>query len=102
MKNCMLIKKKILTKKKKNFPESIRLETKSSLQDGNKSENPDWERDVLNLKKDYKQRYLYFSIIASVSVPKFLKWVYLKVEFEYDILQTLHAVIQEFSPNPLC
>ena len=69
----MLIKKKTLTKKKKNFPESIRLETKSSLQDSNKPENPDWERDVLNLKKDYKQRYLYFSIIASVSVPKFLK-----------------------------
>ena len=36
----------------KTFPEPIRLETKSSLQDGNKSENSDWERYVLNLKKD--------------------------------------------------
>ena len=35
----------------KNFPEPIILETNSSLQDGNKSENSDWERDVLNLKK---------------------------------------------------
>ena len=34
----------------KNFPEPITLETNSSLQDGNKSENSDWERDVLNLK----------------------------------------------------
>ena len=31
----------------KNFPEPIRLETNSSLQDGNKSEN-----SVLNLTKD--------------------------------------------------
>ena len=36
----------------KNFPEPIRLETNSSLQDDNKSENSDWERNVLNLKKD--------------------------------------------------
>ena len=36
----------------KTFPEPIRLETKSSLQDGNKSENSDRERYVLNLKKD--------------------------------------------------
>ena len=36
----------------KNFPEPIELETNSSLQEGNKSENTDWERDVLNLKKD--------------------------------------------------
>ena len=36
----------------KNFPEPIRLETISSLQDDNKPENPDWERNVLNLKKD--------------------------------------------------
>ena len=36
----------------KNFPEPIRLETNSSLKDGNKSENFDWERDVLNLKND--------------------------------------------------
>ena len=36
----------------KRFPESIGLETNSSLQDGNKSENSDWERDDLNLKKD--------------------------------------------------
>ena len=61
----------------KNFPEPVRLETKSSLQDGNKSENSDLERDVLNLKKDgakivKNQCYLYFSITARVSVPKFL------------------------------
>ena len=36
----------------KTFPEPIRLETKSSLQDRNKSENSDRERYVLNLKKD--------------------------------------------------
>ena len=36
----------------KNFPELIRFETNSSLQDGNKSENSDREREVLNLKRD--------------------------------------------------
>ena len=36
----------------KNFPEPIGLETNSSLQDGNKSENSDLERDVLNLKRN--------------------------------------------------
>ena len=37
----------------KNFPEPIiRLESNSSLQDGHKSKNSDWGRDVLNLKKD--------------------------------------------------
>ena len=37
----------------KNFPEPIiGLETNSSLQDGNKSENSDWESDVLNLQKN--------------------------------------------------
>ena len=35
----------------RNFPEPIRLETKSSLGDYSKSENFDWERDVLNFKK---------------------------------------------------
>ena len=34
-----------------NFPEPIRLETKSSLGDYSKFENFDWERDVLNFKK---------------------------------------------------
>ena len=34
------------------FPKPIGLESNSSLQDGNKSENSHWERDVLNLKKD--------------------------------------------------
>ena len=84
---------------KKNFPEPIGLETNSSLQDGNKSENSDLERDILNLKKD-EQRYLYFSVTGRVSIAKFLKWVYLKGEFEYGVLQTLHTAIQEFSPNP--
>ena len=36
----------------KNFPEPIELESNSSLQDGNKSEISNWEKDVLNLKKD--------------------------------------------------
>ena len=36
----------------KNFPEPIRFETNSSLQDGNKSENSGREREVLNLKRD--------------------------------------------------
>ena len=94
----------------KNLPEPIGLETKSSLQDGNKSGNPDWERDVLNLKKDgakivknlHEQHYLYFLITVRVSIPEFLKSAYLKEEFEYDVLQTLHTAVQEFSPHPLC
>ena len=36
----------------KNFPEPIGLQTNTSLEDGNKSEISNWERDVLNLKKD--------------------------------------------------
>ena len=40
------------SKIKKNFPEPIGFETNSSLQDCNRSENSDWERDVLNLEKD--------------------------------------------------
>ena len=35
-----------------SFPETIGLETNSSLQDGNKPENSDCERVALNLKKD--------------------------------------------------
>ena len=30
---------------------NFKWETNSSLQDGNESENSDWERNVLNLKK---------------------------------------------------
>ena len=36
----------------KNFPEPIRLQTNTSLEDGNKSEIPIWEMDILRLKKD--------------------------------------------------
>ena len=36
----------------KNFPEPIGLQTNTSLEKGNKSEISNWERDVLNLKKD--------------------------------------------------
>ena len=36
----------------KNFPEPVGLETNSSLQDSSKSEISDWEREVLDLKKD--------------------------------------------------
>ena len=36
----------------KSFPEPIRLEIDSILQDCNKSQNSDWERVVLNLKED--------------------------------------------------
>ena len=36
----------------KNFPKPIGFESNSSLRDGNKSENSDWQRDALNLKKD--------------------------------------------------
>ena len=36
----------------KNFPEPIGLQTNTSLENGNKSEISNWERDVLNLKKD--------------------------------------------------
>ena len=34
-----------------NFPESIGLQTNSSLQDGNKSKICNWDRNVLNLQK---------------------------------------------------
>ena len=34
-----------------NLPETIGLET-NRLQEGNKSEISNWEKDVLNLKKD--------------------------------------------------
>ena len=37
---------------RKNFPELIGLQSNTSLEDGNKSEISNWERDVLNLKKD--------------------------------------------------
>ena len=37
----------------KNFPEPIGLQTNTSLEDGNKSEISNWERDVSNLKKDW-------------------------------------------------
>ena len=62
----------------KNFPEPIRLETKSSLQDGSKSENSDWE----NLKKDgtkiiknlvFRTTLLILFNNCEVSVHKFLK-----------------------------
>ena len=36
----------------KNFPDLIGFQTNTSLEDGNKSEISNWERDVLNLKKD--------------------------------------------------
>ena len=95
----------------KNFPEAIGLETNSSLQDGNKSEISNWGKEVLNLEKDgakivknlnfFEQRYLYFSITVRLNVPKFLKWVYLKEEFEYYVLKAVHTAVQEFSPNPL-
>ena len=51
------------SKIKKNFPEPIGFETNSSLQDCNKSENSDWERDVLNLEKDEAKivKNLFFS-----------------------------------------
>ena len=66
----------------KIFPEPILLQTNTSLEDGNKSEIPNWEWDVLNLKEDgakivkmsfFEQRFLCFSITVRVSVPKFLK-----------------------------
>ena len=50
----------------KNFPEPIGLETNSSLQDGNKSENSDLERDVLNLKRNGAKvvKNLFFSNVT--------------------------------------
>ena len=36
----------------KNFPDLIGFQTNTSLEDGNKFEISNWERDVLNLKKD--------------------------------------------------
>ena len=39
-----------------NFPKPISLGTKTLLQDGNKSENSGWERDVLNLEERWDKR----------------------------------------------
>ena len=39
-----------------NFPKPISLGTKTLLQDGSKSENSGWERDVLNLEKRWDKR----------------------------------------------
>ena len=36
----------------KIFPESVRLQTNTSLKDGNKTEISNWEMDLLSLKKD--------------------------------------------------
>ena len=47
----------------KNFLEPIGLETNSSLRDGSKSENSDWERNALNLKKRWaknRKKNLFF------------------------------------------
>ena len=54
----------------KNFPESVGLETNSSLQDGSKSENSDWERDVFNLKKDVGK--IVKSLIFRITLPMLL------------------------------
>ena len=58
----------------KNFLEPIGLQTNTSLEDG-KSENSNWERDVLNPKKDGTNivKNFYFSITVRVNVPKLLK-----------------------------
>ena len=94
----------------KNFLKPIELETNSSLQDGSKSENSDWESDVLNLKKDGAKivKNLFFRTTLLIlfnnwegKYPQISKMrVYLKGEFKYDVLQTLHTAVQEFSPNP--
>ena len=51
----------------KNFPKPISLGTKTSLQDGNKSENSGWERDVLNLVKRWdksrRRRFLQITLL---------------------------------------
>ena len=60
----------------------MRMETNSSLQEDNKSKNSDWERDVLNLKKDgtkivknstFRTTLLILFINCEGSVSKFLK-----------------------------
>ena len=51
----------------KNFPKPISLGTKTSLQDGNKSENSGWEKDVLNLEKRWdksrRRRFLQITLL---------------------------------------
>ena len=90
------------------FPEPIGLQTNSSLEDGNESEISNWERDVLNLRKDRAKiiKNLIFQTTLLIlfnncegGCPKI--FVYLKGEFEYDVLQTLRIAVQEFSPYPL-
>ena len=57
------------------FPKPIGLESNSSLQDGNKSENSHWERDVLNLKKDGAKilKNLFF---RTTLLTRFNNWEY--------------------------
>ena len=96
----------------KNFLQPIGLEINSSLRGGSKSENSDWERNALNLKKRWdknRKKNLFFRttllILFNNCEGKCLqipKMSYLKEEFEYDVLQTLHTAIQEFSPILLC
>ena len=66
----------------KNFPDLIGFQTNTSLEDGNKFEISNWERDVLNLKKDGAKivKNLIFRITLLIlfnncegSYPKFLK-----------------------------
>ena len=57
------------------FPKPIGLESNSLLQDGNKSENSHWERDVLNLKKDGAKilKNLFF---RTTLLTRFNNWEY--------------------------
>ena len=79
----------------KNFLEPIGLKTDSSLHDGRKSENSDWERDVLNLKK-YGAKIAKNLFFRTTLLVLFNNWeskcpqipkmrVYLKEKFEYNV-----------------
>ena len=51
----------------KNFPKPIGFETNSSLRGGNKSENSDWQRDALNLKKRWGKNRKKLAFLKNVT-----------------------------------
>ena len=92
----------------KNFPEPILLQTNTSLEDGNKSEIPNWEWDVLNLKKDgakivknviFRTTLLILFNNCEGTCPQIPKMSLFKRGIPNDVLQTLRIAVQEFGPN---
>ena len=81
----------------KNFPEPIRFETNSSLQDGNKSENSDREREVLNLKRDEPKivKKLFFRTTLLIPFNNFFFF------FLFIILRRYRFLIYKFTNSTM-